>query len=273
MKMLPIKQLPAAIKRREIKAVLPWLLLLLLVAWPITLLIDSAMEREPDFGDVPDFSEIENVEARKVAFFGYLRPIVKHHNDRIRDQRAFLLEMRDALEGEGRMSRAEAHRLQRLAERYRVDLDEEEPLASIRTLLLRVDIIPVELALVQAAKESGWGRSRAALTANNLFGQWCFRPGCGIVPHRRGSGQNHELQRFDNFSSAIGAYLHNLNTHPAYKELRQLRASLRAREEQPTGLALADGLINYSERRDAYVSEVESMIRQYRSFRKNHEDA
>ena len=117
------------------------------------------------------------------------------------------------------------------------------------------------LALVQAATESGWGRSRFALEGNNLFGHWCYEPGCGLVPARRNQGAAHEVAAFDSISESVSRYLHNLNTHAAYAPLRAIRARLRQQDEPPTAMALADGLVLYSERRDEYVDEIKSVIR------------
>jgi len=128
-------------------------------------------------------------------------------------------------------------------------------------LLARVDVIPPKLALIQAAKESGWGTSRFARSANNLFGEWCFSEGCGVVPASRSEGRRHEVESFDSVQDAIASYVRNLNSHPSYAPLRERRAALRAAGEAPTALALADGLGRYSERGEAYVQEVKSMIR------------
>ena len=48
-------------------------------------------------------------------------------------------------------------------------------------LKVRMDIVPVSLAIAQAAKESGWGTSRFAIEGNALFGQWTWS-GEGIKP-------------------------------------------------------------------------------------------
>ena len=42
------------------------------------------------------------------------------------------------------------------------------------SLKVRMDEIPVSLALAQAAKETGWGTSRFAQEGNALFGQWTW---------------------------------------------------------------------------------------------------
>ena len=44
----------------------------------------------------------------------------------------------------------------------------------ITELKIRMDIVPVSIAIAQAAKESGWGTSRFALEGNAMFGQWTW---------------------------------------------------------------------------------------------------
>jgi len=209
---------------------------------------------------LPDFDAIEDVRARKTAFFSYLAPLVEAENDRIADQRSRLLELADELDEGQTPGWLQQRWLRRLAVAYEVE-GEDEPGGLIETLKRRVDTIPVPLVLVQAAKESGWGRSRYAVRGNNLFGQWCYASGCGFVPRRRAPGAFHEVARFDSPADAVASYMENLNTHPAYVPLREIRASLRRGGSKPTALELADGLLLYSERRGDYVKEVKSMIR------------
>jgi Bax protein len=129
-----------------------------------------------------------------------------------------------------------------------------------------VDIVPVKLAVVQAAKESSWGRSRYAVQINNIFGQWCYKKGCGVIPEERTVGARHEVRRFESISDAIRSYIHNLNSHHRYENLRKLRQNLRSKGMAIEGGKLVDGLLFYSERRQQYVDEIRSMIRQYSFF-------
>lgn len=244
----------------------------LVVFVALLVLFKKPVEQIPDFGDLPDFATIRDARERKAAFFDYLTPIVHYHNGRIRAERAMLKERLGKVEnGESLDSNDEAV-IERLAVHYEQDWNPNKPAHSLRQLLLRVDILPLELVLVQAAKESGWGRSRLAVTANNLFGQWCYSPGCGIVPRNRAVGKTHEVQRFATVSEAIRAYMDNLNTHTPYKTLRLIRAGLRVGGEAIDGVLLADGLLHYSQRRGEYVAEVKSMIRQYRRFEESREE-
>ena len=119
---------------------------------------------------------------------------------------------------------------------------------------------------MQAANESAWGTSRFAQQGYNFFGLWCYKKGCGFVPARRNSGANHEVAKFENLSRATYTYMRNINRHDAYRELRHIRASLRRAQLPVTGLALAEGLMNYSERGAAYVNELQNMIRYNKGF-------
>ncbi len=128
-------------------------------------------------------------------------------------------------------------------------------------MLSRVDTIPEDLALAQAANESAWGTSRFSLVANNLFGQWTFIPGQGIIPKDRPEGETYEVRKFSTVYDSVRSYLLNLNTHQAYKQLRQLRTASRVNGQNPKGLKLAEGLLRYSTRGEDYVKELQAMIR------------
>ncbi|SMF60987.1 Uncharacterized FlgJ-related protein [Alteromonadaceae bacterium Bs31] len=117
------------------------------------------------------------------------------------------------------------------------------------------------MALAQAANESSWGRSRFAIEGHNYFGQWCFKSACGFVPKHRPSEAKHEVRRFSSTRQSVAAYLFNINSHEAYKNLRQLRADLRSSKQPLSGIALAQGLGKYSERGDEYITELREMIR------------
>jgi len=208
----------------------------------------------------PAFTAIEDVAARKRAFFEFLQPIVAAENKVIRVQRERLLRLRERLASGQTLESDQREWLARLAAVYAAELPRRPTVADLDRLLLRVDIVPRSLVLVQAALESGWGRSRFARRGNNMFGQWCFAAGCGMVPARRDPGRAHELARFDSVRDAVHAYLLNLNSFHRYAGFRKLRAEQR-RHGQLSGIALAPGLSAYSEQRDEYVAKVRAMIR------------
>lgn len=206
----------------------------------------------------PDFSIYEPGPERKKVFFSYFLPIIEQRNQEIEGIRRQVKEWRREKDSLGWW---EVWQINGLAEDYRIadfDIDND---ADWNKLLRRVDTVPPSLALAQAAKESGWGTSRFARQGYNYFGQWCYEERCGIVPAQRGVQKRHEVASFDSPKESVESYMHNLNSHAAYKPLREIRAKLKTRQKTVTGIALADGLGKYSERGADYVKEIHSMIR------------
>jgi Bax protein len=205
---------------------------------------------------VPDFRENTAGPERKAAFFDFVRPLIEEENAAVRRDRARLLEIA-AETDPGWLDRRRVHKL---AAEYGLDDEDLDYPEMIETLLRRVDTVPLSLALAQAAKESGWGTSRFARAGNNLFGEWCFIEGCGIVPKSRGKGRRHEVEAFASPRQSVASYLKNINTHSEYRDFRIERARQRATHERLSGLALAESLTPYSERRDEYVEELIDLI-------------
>jgi len=236
-----------------------------LVGLVLEALLAASIVRIRDAPTLPDFDAVEDVSERKRAFFEFLMPIVVEENRRVLEQRERLLDLAAGLRAGERPGWLDRRWLGQLAEEYDVawtpDAPPEGMLESVELLKRRVDAVPTALALVQAATESGWGRSRFATEANNLFGHWCYEPGCGLVPERRNTGAGHEVAAFDSVAQSVQRYVRNLNTHAAYAPLRAIRARMRGNDRSPTAMALADGLIRYSERRADYVDEIKTVIR------------
>ena len=204
---------------------------------------------------LPKFAEIRDVKAKKKAFFSYLKPFVVEVNAEIKQKRSFLLSI-----NEFPTEKQELETFNQILKQFRVEKSDDFQQVKSK-LLLRVDELPVELVLMQAANESAWGTSRFALLANNLFGQWCFRKGCGVIPEGRPEGKTYEVRKFNRPIDSIRSYFHNLNTGHAYTELRELRLSLRNLQEELDANIIAEGLTPYSIRREAYVEEIQNMIR------------
>ena len=222
----------------------------------------SALAGGRDEACLPDFAAITDVRARKLEFFAYLLPLVARENERLAGQRRRLEGIRDRLWYDGRLTAEDYRWLVTMAADYRVAFDDPEAATFWQRILRRVDAVPERLVLIQAAVESAWGTSRFAREGNNLFGQWCFRPGCGLVPSERAEEATHEVATFATVRAAVAAYLWNLNTGATYTGLREIRSRLRARGQYPRADALAVGLAGYSERRQDYVADLMLMIRQ-----------
>ncbi|MEH6909504.1 MAG: glucosaminidase domain-containing protein [Oceanicoccus sp.] len=208
--------------------------------------------------ELPDFSVYVQVKDKKANFFEYMLPLIQSENQRLltlREHLQVLVPLANSLNEDQR------EWLQQLATYYRAKDTSRPDEELIAELLLKVDLIPPSLALAQSANESAWGSSRFAVKGNNLFGQWCFNKGCGMLPSGRDPGASHEVASYSSPRQSVESYIHNLNTNQAYAQLRQLRASSRQQTKTISGPKLAQGLLKYSSRGEDYVSELQQMIR------------
>lgn len=215
--------------------------------------------------DVPDFKAFTDVKEKKAAFFNFMYPAVIAENARVTEEREFLESLVMKLDNDTDVSSKERERATELSTAYKETLTEAGVTADwVNAMLVKVDYIPAPLVLSQGANESAWGTSRFAREANNYFGQWCYTKGCGVVPSKRNEGAVHEVTKFDSSQGAVHAYFMNVNRNKAYAELRIIRAKLHSSPEALTpeqeANALANGLIRYSERGEAYVEEIQAMI-------------
>jgi len=122
-----------------------------------------------------------------------------------------------------------------------------------KELLKRIDVLPVSLVLSQTAIESAWGTSRFTLEGNNLFGVWSYN-GKGLIPKRRRRGLKHRVAIYDSLLDSVRDYMLKINTVKAYRKLRNLR------QYSKNSIYLTKGLIHYSERKGAYIKDLQRMI-------------
>lgn len=213
---------------------------------------------------LPNFSEYTDVKEKKHAFFNFIKPHVDAENKKILQQRANLEIARMMLQHDEPLSKKQAGDIKEILAFYR--LPETLDTFTLTQALRRVDIIPKEMALMQAANESAWGTSRFARIGLNFFGQWCYSKGCGMVPQKRNSDAVHEVAAFKSVGDAVSSYFRNINTHNAYEELRTIRENLRQQQKPLLATKLTYGLMSYSERGEAYIEELNAMINQNRAY-------
>ena len=200
-------------------------------------------------------AELRNAKRRKAVFLALMLPMILEANSHIAVERKRLLYVSAMIRSGKQLPPNVRSWLDRLAARYKTSPDR------LDLLFNRVDVIPVSLALAQAAIESGWGTSRFAMQGNAIFGQWTTAGGRGLVPEERKDGMTHKVRVFDRLSESVSAYILNLNTHRAYRELRALRREARAKGRRPDGIAMAEGLKPYSEKGEDYVDLLRNVIR------------
>ena len=200
-----------------------------------------------------DLDNLQSVQLKKETFIKIVLPLIVAENEKILDDRE---KLKVVSEKKFTSDLEKQWMRQKLLE-YKVkkgNLDE---------LKRRMDIIPVSIALAQAAKESGWGTSRFALEGNAIFGQWTW-DGQGIAPLKRDGDKNHKILKFPILRASVKAYKNNLNTHKSYLKFREKRNSLREKNKKITGLALTGTLKNYAQTGSEYTKILNQIITQNR---------
>ena len=199
-------------------------------------------------------SEIRNIEStkkKKNLFIKIVLPLILEENDRIKVDRKKLFKILN----KNMNSDSEKKWLNSKFKQYGV-LNKD-----LSTLKVRMDIVPVSLAIAQAAKESGWGTSRFAIEGNALFGQWTWS-GEGIKPAGTDSEEKHKVMKFKVLKASVRAYQRNLNTHGSYKDFRSERANMRDSDEELNSLILADYLDKYAATGKEYTKIIKQIIKQ-----------
>ena len=200
------------------------------------------------------------VKTKKAIFFQLTIPLVLHANELLIVERKKFDTLGKRVQ---RLNHDEEVWLSKLALKYKVMKKDDNVTLDQKLDLLneRVDVIPPSLALAQAAEESGWGASRFAILGNSLFGQWAFSKDAMRPKQQRKELGDYGLARFNTPQDAVNAYMLNLNTHRAYRKMRQRRSLLRSESKNVSGHELAKTLDKYSERGQAYVDSLHAMMR------------
>ena len=207
------------------------------------------------FSSLPeDFMNIQPISERKKLFINTLLPIIFLENSRILEDRKKILDWWNESQGENFSRDFWPSWLFELSEKY--DSDD----SNLGNLLVKVDIIPISMALAQAAIESGWGTSRYLREGNAIFGQYTFDKKKGLKPMDRDKDKKFFIKKFSNLSDSTRSYLKNINTNLAYKEFREERKRLRMGGEILSGLKLSNFLTRYSERKNDYVKDLKKII-------------
>ena len=198
-----------------------------------------------------EIKKIENIKKRKEFFIQIILPLVIKENNNIKLDRKKLF----SILNKNKNTKADKAWLKSKFKQYGV-INKD-----LSTLKIRMDEVPVSMAIAQAAKETGWGTSRFAQEGNALFGQWTWS-GEGIRPSAADNDSTHKVRKFNVLQASVRAYLRNLNTHSSYKNFRSARAELRDEEQKLDSMILSEHLDKYAETGKEYVRVLQQIIKQ-----------
>ena len=194
---------------------------------------------------------IESTKKRKEFFIQIILPLILKENSNIKLDRKRLF----SIINKSNNTNLEKKWLEKKYKQYGI------PSKDLSILKIRMDEIPISLAIAQAAKETGWGTSRFAQEGNALFGQWTWS-GEGLKPKEADKNEGHKVMKFNVLQASVRAYQRNLNTHRSYKEFRKARAKLRDQEKPLDSIVLAGYLDEYAETGNQYVDVLRKIIKQ-----------
>ena len=196
-----------------------------------------------------DLKSLGDTKKKRELFIKIILPLILNENEKITKDRKKLFKIL----GKNFNTAGERVWLRRRFKEYKIDDGD------LSKLKMRMDIIPVSIAIAQAANESGWGTSRFALEGNALFGQWTWSKK-GISPKNKDPNKSHKVLQFQVLKASVRAYKNNLNTHNAYREFREARAKIRQEEKQIIGLELTKYLKSYAAIGEKYVAILDIII-------------
>ena len=198
-----------------------------------------------------EITMIESTKKRKEFFIQIVLPLILKENNNIKIDRKRLFQVIN----KNNNSNLEKKWLDKKYKQYGI------PSKDLSVLKIRMDEVPVSLALAQAAKETGWGTSRFALEGNALFGQWTWS-GEGLKPKDADKNDGHKVMKFNVLQASVRAYQRNINTHSTYEEFRKERAKMRDSGKALDSLILSEFLNKYAETGKKYVEVLKQIIKQ-----------
>ncbi len=212
------------------------------------------------FPHIPrNINEFET-QIKKNVFLSILLPIALRGNELVLEERklmkvAFLTN--------------NIYKIESIAKKYKVKNFKKINFSNITTsdlrlvkeeLLTKINKIPISMILAQSIIESGWGSSRFAQQGNALFGEWTWNANVGIKP-KGNLDANFAVKNFKNLLESVKSYILNLNSHPAYSEMRKFRTLRYKTGKEITGYDTANFLNKYAEIGFEYVTKIENMIK------------
>ena len=196
-----------------------------------------------------DLKTIKSIKNRKELFIKITLPLIVQENEKLLSLNNKIKLIKSSFD---QISRKEADWINKLMIQYKAD--------TLDALLIKVDEIPVSLALAQAVIESGWGTSRFAFEGNALFGQYVWgATNQGIIPNERKTDAKYKIKSFNSLSDSVASYMKNLNTNFHYNEFRINRFVLRSNNIPLKGTLLTEFLSSYSIE-DNYTDKIKNII-------------
>lgn len=212
-----------------------------------------------------NFQNKKKLSSKKLDFMEQIIKAAQYSNYKIDQQRKELIKYNKAFSKSAHLSKFQRIKLVDLCEEYGVEVESKDMETSrwaavLDELSIRVQIVPVRLALAQAILESAWGTSRFAKEGHAYFGIHCYQEGCGM---EFGSGaSNVYVKSYPDMWASVEDYMHFLNSKNGPENFRIARQAYFESSKRNIKI-LAQGLDSYSEIGGDYHNILNDLFENY----------
>lgn len=211
-----------------------------------------------------DFSNKKRISENRLLFMDSIVRAAQYSNFNILKKRKKYIKLLEFYQERKKLRGVYRHWFENMISEYSVEVSDMNDSLLVQQALnelgLKVQIVPVRLALAQAILESAWGGSRFAKEGNSYFGIHCYSEGCGMKFGNKKS--KIYVKSYPSLESSVLDYMHFLNTKPGPGNFRLARQMYFESEEKDI-LQLTAGLDSYSEIGGDYQKILRDLIRNY----------
>jgi len=212
-----------------------------------------------------NFNGKKDISADRMVFMEKIIRATQFANYRIEEKRKQLHKYNLAFSKNASLSKFQKINIKELADEFDVKLDSlnlstAKWASVLDELSLRIQIVPVRLALAQAIIESAWGESRFVKEGNAYFGIHCYDEGCGIPFGNK--SQKVFVKSYPDLQSSVDDYIYFLNTKPGQKKFRMSR-HIYFKSKDKNLDNLISGLDSYSEYGENYERTIKDLLKNY----------
>ncbi len=211
-----------------------------------------------------NFEDKKKLSKEKLAFMEKMVRSIQYSNYKLNKRRARLEKIEQSFRNTGQLNSLHLHWLKKMTSDFSLASSENLDSTSINKQLheldLRVQMVPLKLALAQGILESAWGTSRFAKDGKAYFGIHCYSEGCGM---KFGNGKKKiYVKTYHNMHASVEDYMSFLNTKRGPYKFRTARLNYYSSEDKDIK-QLAQSLDSYSEIGGEYQKIINSLFRKY----------
>ncbi|NPD45993.1 MULTISPECIES: glucosaminidase domain-containing protein [unclassified Lentimicrobium] len=189
----------------------------------------------------------------------------QYSNYQINKDRSILKKINIAFNKSSSLTKYQIIKIEKILKKYdfKEEIDHTEPsqvALIIDKLMLKVQMVPVRLAIAQAIIESAWGESRFAKEGHAYFGIHCYEEGCGMKFGK--DDQKVFVKTYPNLQSSVDGYMFFLNTKKGTNGFRKARQHYYSTDDKDL-IILAESLNSYSEIGGEYQKIINSLFKNY----------